>query len=384
MKTHCVVIFRGMSCRSGGQAVKCCGPTRTPNRPALARPKTLAKANWPKVQWQTTIEWAYFLDVHDNVGGVACNRMIWRHYMATGIPERYRPVDALACAAAYVDVEGAILAANDAFHTLMSAAGDEAGDEAVTLAMLFVQRDRQAVRDLLSAPAGRVRRASRAAKLVRSLAPMLAEFVPIRRKSHAGTVWLVTLRPSQQATEPSADLASRAAVTAGIVHDLRAPVQVVLGWASLLKRKHDEPARIEHALTIIERNAELMMDLLEVLLEQTRPSWTSVPLRPQTVDLVEVVRDEVRAVQPLADEGGVRVSLEIGSPAVAVEGSELHLRRIVANLVGNALKFTPPGGHGRVQGLACGCIGRHRRSRQRPGYRPGVPAENLRSLPAGT
>ena len=266
--------------------------------------------------------------------------------MSPGVPERYRPVDALSCAAAYVDSEGAILAGNAAFHALisMSGADDEAGAGAVLLPMLFVQRDRQGVRDLLAAPPNLARSTSRAATLARALVPTLAEFVPIRRKPRAGAVWLVTLRPSsQQARAPSADLASRAAVTAGIVHDLRAPVQVVLGWASLLKRKHDEPARIEHALTIIERNAELLLDLLEDLLEQTRPSWTSA-LRRQKVDLVELVRDEVRAVQPLADEAGVTVSLEIEWTTVAVEGSELHLRRVVANLVGNALKFTPQGG----------------------------------------
>ena len=61
------------------------------------------------------------------------------------------------------------------------------------------------------------------------------------------------------------------ALTERYVDDLRAPVQDVLGWASLLRRSRDEPERLEQALATIERNAELLMHLLQNLLEETRP-----------------------------------------------------------------------------------------------------------------
>jgi len=140
------------------------------------------------------------------------------------------------------------------------------------------------------------------------------------------------------------DLGSRATAIAGIVHDLRAPVQVVRGWASLLRRKNVDPACTERALSIIERSAETLKDLLEALLEQTRPAWMDAPVRRQALDLAELVRSEVRAVEPLADQAGVRVSLSAEVPALALEGNEVQLRRVVANLIGNALKFTPRGG----------------------------------------
>ena len=199
--------------------------------------------------------------------------------MDTGIPERYRPVDSLACAAAYVSRDGVILQANDAFLALWLTSDSGAGPiDRQTLPLLFVPHDREAVRQTLAAP-GRTRRVLGLGAVAGSGAPMLAEFLPICRESHGGLVWLVTLRPSQHAHEPSADLTSRAAVTAGIVHDLRTPVQVVLGWASLLRRKHHEPERIAHALAIIERNAELLMNMLEDLLERSRPSWVRASLQ---------------------------------------------------------------------------------------------------------
>lgn len=264
--------------------------------------------------------------------------------MAAGFSDRYRRVDELTCAAAYVDCEGAILVENDAFRALRVSGTDASSIEEHTLPVLFGPGDREAVRDLLAARGGRLRQPSRAMTIAGSVAPMLAEFVPITRRSHAGIVWLVTLRPPEEPSEPSAELAPGAPLTAGIVHDLRAPVQVVLGWASLLKRKHDEPRHLEHGLQVIERNAELLIDLLEDFLEQTRPSSSRAPLRRRKLDLAELVGAEVRALQPLAAESGVRLSLTTGSTAVAVQGNEIHLRRIVINLLGNALKFTPRDG----------------------------------------
>jgi signal transduction histidine kinase len=129
----------------------------------------------------------------------------------------------------------------------------------------------------------------------------------------------------------------------GVVHDMKTPLQCVLGWASLLRHMR-EPERIESALKIIERNAKVQMDLLEDLLELLQPSSGHLRRRRQHVDLAGLVKAELRAVEPLADECQVRVALTASSPTVEIEGSETDLRRIVANLVGNALKFTPRGG----------------------------------------
>jgi signal transduction histidine kinase len=172
---------------------------------------------------------------------------------------------------------------------------------------------------------------------------MNAAFVPFRRRSQERTLWLVTLEPSDHAGEPR-DLASRAAVTAGIVHDLRTPVQLVLGWASLLRRRPADVERIEHALTMIERNAELLTDLLEDLLDQTRMAATRTGRRVQRIDLLALLAAEVRAMQPIADAGGVRLTLVTDLSTLAVAGDAVELRRVVINLVDNALKFTPRNG----------------------------------------
>jgi signal transduction histidine kinase len=262
--------------------------------------------------------------------------------MATEVPERFRRLAALPYAAVYVDSRGEILTGNDAFHDLWLRCGAGSDpDERRTLLDVFAPNERDAVRRTLGAPVP-ARQWSRSARLAESLSPTFAEFVPIRRRRHAGTLWLVTLRSVHESTDAPGDEAARAALTAGVVHDLRAPLQSILGWASLLRRKC-EPELIERAATIIERNARLQVELIEDLLEVLRPTRSRSPVRSQ-LDLVEIVKAELRAVEPLAEERGLRVSVRVDTPSVAIEGNETHLRRVVANLVGNALKFTPSGG----------------------------------------
>ena len=261
--------------------------------------------------------------------------------MTTEIPERLRRLDALPYAAVYVDSRGEILSGNDAFHDLWRRCGASHPSEGRTLLDVFAPNERDAVRRTLGA-AVPARWWSRSSRVAGSLSSTVADFVQIRRRSDAGTLWLVTLRSTSESTDASDDEAARAALTAGVVHDLRAPLQSVLGWASLLRRKC-EPELIERAATIIERNARLQVELIEDLLEVLRPRRSCSPIRSQRLDLVELVKAELRAVEPVAAERGLRVSVRVDTP-VPIEGNETHLRRVVANLVGNALKFTPCGG----------------------------------------
>jgi signal transduction histidine kinase len=263
--------------------------------------------------------------------------------MTAELTGRFRRLDALPDATAYVDSQGGILAGNGAFQDLCACCGF-GGDqfEGHTLLDIFEEDEQASLRRTLSAPAP-ARRWSRSATLAGSLSSTCLEFVPISRRTHAGTLWLVTLRSPQDSSDESEDEASRAALTAGVVHDLRAPLQSVLGWASVLRRT-GEPELIERAATIIERNARLQVALLEDLLEVLHPTGTRSPVHRQTIDLAELVAAELRAVEPLARERGLRVSVTVDSPAIAVEGNETHLRRVIGNLLGDALKFTSSGG----------------------------------------
>ena len=189
--------------------------------------------------------------------------------MESPAPERYRPLSALPSATAYVNREGTILSSNETFDALLRDVRSASSLDGNGFAVMFVDEDREQVRDVLAGAGSRVRRTLRIAAA--SAMKMAVEFAPIKRRFQAEIVWLVTLRPVEMTVQLTRELATKAALTERYVDDLRAPVQDVLGWASLLRRSHEEPERLEQALATIERNAELLMNLLQNLLEQTRP-----------------------------------------------------------------------------------------------------------------
>ena len=186
-------------------------------------------------------------------------------------PERYRPLSAVPSAAAYVDRQGTIRSSNETFDELRrdlpgSGARDDNG-----FCMVFVPEEREQVREVLAGAGSRARRMLRIGAAGAAAMKLAVEFAPIKRRAQAEIVGLVTLRPIETTGQITRELATKAALTERYVDDLRAPVQDVLGWASLLRRSHDEPERLEQALAPSERNAELLVDLLQNLSEQTRP-----------------------------------------------------------------------------------------------------------------
>jgi signal transduction histidine kinase len=150
--------------------------------------------------------------------------------------------------------------------------------------------------------------------------------------------------PNEVDFDAGEDTTVRSAITAGLVHDLKTPIQVVLGWTSVLKCRHSEPEYLERVLTIIERNARMQMAIVEDLLTLVCPGWGLPRVLRHDLDLADLVRAEVMALEPLASDCDVALSLTLDPPSVHITGDDVQLRRVVANLVGNALKFTPAGG----------------------------------------
>jgi len=150
----------------------------------------------------------------------------------------------------------------------------------------------------------------------------------------------VRLRDSEQESS-LADDAPSVRVSA-LVHDLKMPIQVVMGWASRLRRDTVD-ARQESICSIIERNCQLLDDLANQLrIAVARPEARRSPWRA-SVNLTEVVACTVEGLRPSADEHHVQLVV-LPSPAVVVGGDVCSLTRVIANLVSNAIKFSFPGG----------------------------------------
>lgn len=132
---------------------------------------------------------------------------------------------------------------------------------------------------------------------------------------------------------------------ATVSHDLRTPLQAILGWVRLLQRSPETPA--QHALEVIERNAVSQASLIEDLIDASRVLSGKTTLAMRRFDLAELLRSVCEDMLPTAAARGVSVDVAGVPPSFPYVGDEGRLRRVLMNLVSNAVKFTPA--KGRVE-----------------------------------
>jgi PAS domain S-box-containing protein len=131
---------------------------------------------------------------------------------------------------------------------------------------------------------------------------------------------------------------------ATLSHELRTPLNAVYGWARMLRVGQVQPAMTEHALSVIERNAQAQMRLIEELLDVSRIVTGKMRLDAQPVDLGAVITATLDAIRPAAEAKEIRVQSAIDATGDLVTGDPARLQQVVWNLLSNAVKSTPKGG----------------------------------------
>ncbi|HNT24368.1 MAG TPA: histidine kinase N-terminal 7TM domain-containing protein [Anaerolineales bacterium] len=137
-----------------------------------------------------------------------------------------------------------------------------------------------------------------------------------------------------------------------MVHDLRNPLGNVMFAVDVLSQPNP-PTEEERAtlFKVARASGARMMDLLDAILEVTRLETGQMPLNPAPVDLADLITGALKMQSPLSKEKGIHLSSDLlhNLPPVNVDHSVIS--RVLQNLIGNAIKFTPSGGEVRV-GLA--------------------------------
>jgi PAS domain S-box-containing protein len=134
---------------------------------------------------------------------------------------------------------------------------------------------------------------------------------------------------------------------ATLSHELRSPLNAMLGWISLLRTRQFDDATKSRALETIERNARAQVQLVEDILDVSRIIQGQLRLNVRPVELVSVIESAIDTVRPAADAKNIRLQPVLDPTAGPVSGDSDRLQQIVWNLLTNAVKFTPKGG--RVQ-----------------------------------
>ncbi|MRG92252.1 PAS domain-containing protein [Polyangium spumosum] len=144
-----------------------------------------------------------------------------------------------------------------------------------------------------------------------------------------------------------------------VSHELRAPLNAILGWSELLRRGELSPERADKALDVIQRNAGLLGRLMGDMLDMERIRVGKMKLDASPCDLSRLVDVALETMRPQADEGHVRLARADDLDAVNVRGDPARLQQIVCNLLSNAIKFSAPGGLVEIslaRGRDGGCV----------------------------
>ena len=152
---------------------------------------------------------------------------------------------------------------------------------------------------------------------------------------------------AEQAARRAAEDASHAKdeFLAVLSHELRTPLNAILGWARMLRLKGEDEATAERALAAIERNAESQARLVEDLLDMARIVTGKLSLNVEPIDIASVAEGALDAVRPAAEAKGVTLTARLASGGLPARGDSSRLGQVVWNLLTNAVKFTPAGGH---------------------------------------
>jgi PAS domain S-box-containing protein len=131
---------------------------------------------------------------------------------------------------------------------------------------------------------------------------------------------------------------------ATLAHELRNPLAPITNAAHFLKAIVAEP-KAAWGLGVIERQVQNMARLLDDLLDVSRISRNKLVLRRQQVELAHVLQQAIETSRPLVDMGGHELAVHLPPDPVLLDADPLRLAQVFSNLLTNAAKYTPGGGH---------------------------------------
>jgi PAS domain S-box-containing protein len=132
---------------------------------------------------------------------------------------------------------------------------------------------------------------------------------------------------------------------ATLAHELRNPLAPICMGLELLKISADDRAAGDDIRAMMERQTQQMVRLIDDLLDVSRITRGKLELRRSEVRLADVVQNAVDATRPAIDEAGHQLRVTLPEQPVFLYVDPNRLTQVLSNLLHNAAKYTPPGGH---------------------------------------
>jgi PAS domain S-box-containing protein len=136
----------------------------------------------------------------------------------------------------------------------------------------------------------------------------------------------------------------RAEFLSVLMHELRTPLQTMLGWAQHLRAASRDPATLDQGLATIERNIRWQAEVIEDLIEKSQlvSGELRLDLRPTRVR--EIIESALDRIAPTASAKGIRLAWAPNAVEHEIIADAICLERVIGKLLSNAVRFTSEGG----------------------------------------
>jgi two-component system, chemotaxis family, CheB/CheR fusion protein len=130
-----------------------------------------------------------------------------------------------------------------------------------------------------------------------------------------------------------------------LAHELRNPLAPMRFALELMRRAEGSGADTAKPRQVLERQVAHLVRIVDDLLDVSRITQGKVELRKETLTLSSLVEGAVELARPTIDAARHTLTLSLPDEAVMLTGDPIRLTQVLVNLLNNAVKFTPPGGH---------------------------------------
>ncbi|MDR6772736.1 response regulator [Azospirillum sp. BE72] len=171
------------------------------------------------------------------------------------------------------------------------------------------------------------------------------DYVSVERDVTARKIMEAELQDARQAAESASR--SKTEFLASLSHELRTPMNAVIGFADLIARESEGPVGNAHYRDFavnIRDSGQHLLELINEILDHVRAEAGQLVLDDEPVDLDAAATFAIRLLTPRAARAGIALSATVDPAARFLRGDERRLRQILLNLLSNAVKYTPSGG----------------------------------------
>lgn len=154
------------------------------------------------------------------------------------------------------------------------------------------------------------------------------------------------LLTSAQSARTDADAANRSKdlFLATLSHEMRTPLNAIVGWMSILRREGCNDEDLHEGLDVIDRNTRVQVQLIDDVLDVASIVSGKLRLEINPCDLTAVVKAGIDVLRPAAEAKNITLKVELDPGATNATCDPVRIQQVVWNLAANAVKFTPKGG----------------------------------------